>query len=92
MKLKAGKHLPKTLVNTVAERQMRGCVTLEVDDIRIRKDAFIPIDRGQQKETEELLLRHVGFIIFRIHKKTFPAYVNRFGEDIFSQAVYLLCL
>lgn len=43
-----------------------------------------------KKETEELILRHVGFIIFRIHKKTFPAYINRFGDDIFSQAVFIL--
>jgi DNA-directed RNA polymerase specialized sigma subunit len=46
--------------------------------------------KGFKKETEELILRHVGFIIFRIHKKAFPSYVNRFGEDIFSQAVFIL--
>lgn len=46
--------------------------------------------KGFTKETEELILRHVGFIIFRIHKKTFPVYISRFGEDIFSQAVFIL--
>ena len=43
-----------------------------------------------KKEREELVLRHVGFIIFRIYKKAFPAYINRFGEDIFSEAVFIL--
>ena len=35
--------------------------------------------RGSQKETEELILRHVGFIIFRIYKKAFPRHIERFG-------------
>jgi DNA-directed RNA polymerase specialized sigma subunit len=46
--------------------------------------------RGFKEETEELVLRHVGFIIFRIHKKAFPSYVVRFGEDILAQAVLIL--
>jgi hypothetical protein len=46
--------------------------------------------RGYKAETEELILRHVGFIIFRIHKKAFPSYLDRFGEEILSQAVLIL--
>ena len=46
--------------------------------------------RGYKAETEELVLRHVGFIIFRIHKKAFPSYVVRFGEDILAEAVFIL--
>jgi len=46
--------------------------------------------KGFQKEIEELVLRHVGFIIFRIYKKAFPRHIERFGEDIFSQAVFIL--
>jgi hypothetical protein len=46
--------------------------------------------RGYKAETEELIQRHVGFIIFRIHKKAFPSYVTRFGEEILSQAVFIL--
>jgi len=47
--------------------------------------------RGYKAETEELILRHVGFIVFRIHKKTFPSFVASFGEDLLSQAVFILC-
>jgi len=46
--------------------------------------------KGYRAETEELVLRHVGFIIFRLHKKAFPAYVARFGEEILAQAVIIL--
>ena len=48
--------------------------------------------KGRSKEKkEEFVLRHVGFIIFRIYKKTFPSYVTRYGEDILSEAV-LFCM
>ncbi len=46
--------------------------------------------KGSQKEAEELVLRHIGFVIFRIHKRVFPTYINRFGEDLFSQAIPIL--
>ncbi|MBF0523284.1 MAG: hypothetical protein HQL24_09550 [Candidatus Omnitrophica bacterium] len=46
--------------------------------------------RGCKAATEELVLRHVGFVIFRIHKKVFPLYITRFGEDILAQAVISL--
>jgi DNA-directed RNA polymerase specialized sigma subunit len=46
--------------------------------------------RGNKAEIDELVLRHVGFIIFRIHKKVFPFYATRFGEDVFAQAVFIL--
>jgi len=46
--------------------------------------------KGSQKEIEELVLRHIGFIIFRIYKKTFPVYIERFGEEILSEATFIL--
>jgi hypothetical protein len=46
--------------------------------------------RGSQKDIEELVLRHVGFIAFRIYKKAFPVYIERFGEDILSEATFIL--
>ena len=46
--------------------------------------------KGYQEATEELILRYVGFIMFRLHKKAFPAYVARFGEDILAEAVIIL--
>lgn len=46
--------------------------------------------RGGKAEAEELVLRHIGFVIFRIHKRAFPAYAKRFGEDLLSQGIFLL--
>jgi DNA-directed RNA polymerase specialized sigma subunit len=41
-------------------------------------------------KADELILRHIGFAIFRIHKITFPIYRDRFSEDILSQLVLVL--
>jgi len=46
--------------------------------------------KGSKKEMDELVLRHLSFVIFRIYKKAFPAYIDRFGDDIFSEAVFIL--
>lgn len=41
-------------------------------------------------KTDELILRHIGFVIFRINKIIFPVYQDRFSEDILSQLVLIL--
>ena len=46
--------------------------------------------RGGKAQAQELVLRHIGFVIFRIHKRAFPAYAKRFGEDLLSQAIFVL--
>ena len=46
--------------------------------------------KGSKTAADELVLRHIGFVIFRIHKRAFPAYVKRFGEDLLSQAIPIL--
>ena len=43
--------------------------------------------RGGKAQAQELVLRHIGFVIFRIHKRAFPAYARRFGEDLLSQVL-----
>jgi DNA-directed RNA polymerase specialized sigma subunit len=46
--------------------------------------------KGSKRAAEELVLRHIGFVIFRINKRAFPDYARRFGEDILSQAIFVL--
>lgn len=46
--------------------------------------------RCSKDKAEEIVLRHISFVISRIHKKSFPSYVNRFGEDILSEAMFIL--
>jgi len=46
--------------------------------------------RCSKEKADELILRHLDFAIFRIHKITFPIYRDRFSEDILSQLVLIL--
>ena len=41
-------------------------------------------------KADELILRHIGFVIFRIHRIIFPIYQDRFSEDILSQIIFIL--
>ncbi|MBI3307635.1 MAG: hypothetical protein HYZ84_07515 [Candidatus Omnitrophica bacterium] len=46
--------------------------------------------KGSKKSAEEIVLRHIGFLIFRLHKKAFPNFLKRFGEDLVSEATLIL--
>ena len=46
--------------------------------------------KNSKEKAEEVVLRHVGFVIRRIHKKAFPSYLSRYGEDILSEAIFIL--
>lgn len=46
--------------------------------------------KGSRKEAEELVLRHIGFVIFRINKRVFPSLRRRFGEELFSEVILVL--
>jgi DNA-directed RNA polymerase specialized sigma subunit len=54
------------------------------------RQLILQAKRSSKEKAEELVLRHLSFVIARIHKKVFPSYLNRFGEDILSQAVFIL--
>jgi DNA-directed RNA polymerase specialized sigma subunit len=43
-----------------------------------------------KKKKNELVERHIWFVIYRINKIAFPIYRARFGEDILSQAIFIL--
>ena len=43
-----------------------------------------------RKKKNELVERHIWFVIFRINKIAFPVYRARFGEEILSQAIFIL--
>ena len=46
--------------------------------------------KGSKESKEELVLRHIGFVIFRIHKVAFPALIRRFGEDLLEEAILII--
>ncbi len=45
---------------------------------------------GSKAKKAELVERHIHFVIFRINKIVFPVYRARFGEDILSEAIFVL--
>jgi len=46
--------------------------------------------RGSAKSKDELLLRHIKFLIFRIHRIVFPDFLRRFGEDLLSESILII--
>lgn len=51
---------------------------------------ILKAQKGSKKSREELVLRHVGFVIFRIHKVAFPSLIQRFGEDLLEEAILII--
>ncbi|MCX5707841.1 MAG: hypothetical protein NTY14_02490 [Candidatus Omnitrophica bacterium] len=45
---------------------------------------------GSKKSKDELVLRHIGLLIFRIYKKVFPYLIARFGEDLLAEAILIV--
>ena len=45
---------------------------------------------GSERSAQELVLRHVGFVIFRLHRKVFPNLLRRFGDDLLAEAIPVL--
>jgi hypothetical protein len=46
--------------------------------------------RGSPSSTEELILRHIGFVSFRIHRRVFPHLLRRFGEELLAETILVL--
>jgi DNA-directed RNA polymerase specialized sigma subunit len=46
--------------------------------------------KGSKKSKDELVFRHVGFLIFRIHRIVFPNLIQRFGEDLLEEAILIV--
>jgi len=46
--------------------------------------------RGSEQSIQELVLRHIGFISFRLHRRVFPDLLRRFGEALLSEAIPIL--
>jgi len=45
---------------------------------------------GSRKSRDELVLRHLSFITFRLNIKVFAPYRQQYGEDLFSAAIPIL--
>lgn len=46
--------------------------------------------RGSRKSQQEIVLRHRGFVLFRLRKKVFPRLLHRLGDDLMAESVPVL--
>ena len=46
--------------------------------------------RGSKKCANEIVMRHIGFVAYRLHKRGWPDLVRRYGEDLLSESIPLL--
>ena len=46
--------------------------------------------KGSKESADELVLRHIGFVVFRLHKRGFRDFASRYGEDVVSESIPLL--
>ena len=60
-------------------------ISLEEERLLIQK-----AQRGSKKSKDELVLRHVSFLIFRIQKIAFPHLAQRFRDDLLGDAILIL--
>jgi len=50
---------------------------------------ILEAQKESKKSKDELVLRHIGFLIFRIHKVVFLEFIRRFGEDLLEEAILI---
>jgi len=46
--------------------------------------------KGSTQSAEEVVLRHIGFVVFRLHRRGFPSFIRKYGEDVVAASVPLL--
>jgi DNA-directed RNA polymerase specialized sigma subunit len=51
---------------------------------------ILEAQKGPKESKDELVFRHVSFLIFRIHKVAFPSLIQRFGEDLLEEAILIV--
>jgi len=46
--------------------------------------------KDSQKSRDEIVLRHIRFLIFRISKIVFPCLLRSFGEDLLQETILII--
>jgi DNA-directed RNA polymerase specialized sigma subunit len=46
--------------------------------------------KGSRKSRDELVLRHISFLRFRIRRIVFPRLVQRFGDDLLGETILII--
>lgn len=51
---------------------------------------ILKAQKGSKKSKDEIVLRHIGFLMFRIRRVVFPEMIQRFGEDLLTEAILVV--
>ena len=51
---------------------------------------ILEAQKGSKKSKDELVLRHVSFLTFRIRRIVFPDLIRRLGEDLLEEAILII--
>jgi len=46
--------------------------------------------KGSKKSKDEIVLRHIGFLIFRIRRRVFTRIMRQFGEDLLEETILIV--
>ena len=55
--------------------------------LEVERELIAKAKRGSRKCRDEIVLRHIGFIIFRLQRKLLPPYLRRHGPEMLSAAL-----
>ncbi|OPY88312.1 MAG: hypothetical protein A4E71_00523 [Smithella sp. PtaU1.Bin162] len=69
---------------------MKNIKTYPAISLSEERQLIAQAQRGLSKSKDELLLRHLKFLIFRIQRIVFPAFLRRFGDDLFAEGILIL--
>jgi DNA-directed RNA polymerase specialized sigma subunit len=61
-------------------------------DLSLRQERRLiaQAQKGSRKCRDEIVMRHLGFVAFRVRRKIYPSLLRRYGEDIYSAAIPIL--
>jgi len=48
---------------------------------------ILEAQNGSKESKDELILRHMGFLIYKVRTKLFPNVLKRYGEDILGEVI-----
>lgn len=48
---------------------------------------ILEAQNGSKQSKDELILRHIRFLMFKVYKKLFPETLKRYGEDILAEVI-----
>ena len=58
--------------------------------LRQERRLIAKAQRGSRKSAEEIVMRHVGFVMYRLREIVYPSVLWRLGDDLLADTVLML--